>query len=80
MKGGKFVLIFLVAFIPMIYGKNVTMGNIVVDGTTRITETDENYICMTIDYWPFNECSTIPCLWDGNASALNLVRIFSIYC
>ncbi|KAL0548423.1 hypothetical protein IC582_012874 [Cucumis melo] len=72
MKGGKFVLIFLVAFIPMIYGKNVTMGNIVVDGTTRITETDENYICMTIDYWPFNECSTIPCLWDGNASALNL--------
>ncbi|XP_038882987.1 heparanase-like protein 2 isoform X2 [Benincasa hispida] len=64
--------IFLLAFIPIIYGQNVTMGRIVVDGTTTIAQTDENYICMTIDYWPFNECSKIPCIWDGNASVLNL--------
>lgn len=75
---GQFVMVFLVAFIPIIYGQhNVTMGKIVVDGATTIAKTDENYICMTIDYWPFNECSKIPCLWDGNASVLNLVRILA---
>lgn len=60
--------------IPIIFAQNVTMGRIVVDGTTTVAETDENYICMTLDIWPFDECPTKPCLWDGNASVLNLVR------
>ncbi|XP_050944084.1 heparanase-like protein 1 [Cucumis melo] len=69
-----FLLILLVAFIPRtILGHNVTTGKIVVDGTTKIAETDENFICFTLDIWPHDECSQPNlCVWDSHASVLNL--------
>ncbi|KAA0044757.1 heparanase-like protein 1 [Cucumis melo var. makuwa] len=69
-----FLLILLVAFIPRtILGYNVTIGKIVVDGTTKIAETDENFICFTLDIWPHDECSQPNlCVWDSHASVLNL--------
>ena len=55
------------------------MGEIVVDGTTTIAETDENFICLTLDIWPHDECRWPKlCVWDGHASILNLVRIHEI--
>ncbi|XP_022138056.1 heparanase-like protein 2 [Momordica charantia] len=69
-----FLLIFFLAFIPTILARNVTIGRIVVNGTTTIAETDENYICLTMDIWPHNECNswTKLCAWDGRASMLNV--------
>ncbi|KAG6595582.1 Heparanase-like protein 1, partial [Cucurbita argyrosperma subsp. sororia] len=53
------------------------MGRIVVDGTTPIAETDENFVCLTLNIWPHDECRWPKlCVWDGHASMLNLsVRI-----
>ncbi|KAL0547135.1 hypothetical protein IC582_017059 [Cucumis melo] len=75
-----FLLILLVAFIPRtILGHNVTTGKIVVDGTTKIAETDENFICFTLDIWPHDECSQPNlCVWDSHASVLNLVRFINL--
>ncbi|KAE8648411.1 heparanase-like protein 1 [Cucumis sativus] len=69
-----FLLILVFAFIPRtILGLNVTTGKIVVDGTTKIAETDENFICFTLDIWPHDECSQPNlCVWDGHASMLNM--------
>ncbi|XP_022966521.1 heparanase-like protein 1 [Cucurbita maxima] len=69
----KIVLIFVLAFIPTILGRNATTGTIVVDATTTIAETDENFVCFTLDIWPHDECRWSKlCVWDGHASMLNL--------
>ncbi|XP_038877281.1 LOW QUALITY PROTEIN: heparanase-like protein 1 [Benincasa hispida] len=68
-----FLLILLVVFIPSILGHNVAKGKIVVDETTKIAETDENFICFTMDIWPHDECSQPNlCVWDDHASILNV--------
>ena len=73
------ILIFVLAFIPTILGRNATTGTIVVDVTTTIAETDENFVCLTLDIWPHDECRWSKlCVWDGHASMLNLVRTFEI--
>ncbi|XP_022137762.1 heparanase-like protein 1 [Momordica charantia] len=74
MECQQFLLIFLLAFVPTIFAHNTTIGKIVIDGATTIAETDENYICMTLDIWPHNVCRSWPkiCDWDGNASMLHL--------
>ncbi|XP_022157824.1 heparanase-like protein 1 [Momordica charantia] len=68
------LIIFLLALVPAILARNVTIGRIVIDGTTTIAETDENFICLTMDIWPHDECSswTKLCAWDGHASMLNV--------
>ncbi|XP_047339177.1 heparanase-like protein 1 [Impatiens glandulifera] len=44
---------------------------IIINGTTPVSTTDENYICATIDWWPDDKCNYNQCPW-GSSSVLNL--------
>jgi len=46
-------------------------ATVIVKGSTRIAETDENYVCATIDWWPPEKCNYNQCPW-GQSSILNL--------
>ncbi|KAG6582186.1 Heparanase-like protein 1, partial [Cucurbita argyrosperma subsp. sororia] len=72
MEVSQFLLVFLLVPVLTVVARDVTEGRIVVDGNTPVAKTDENYVCMTLDVWPFNECPQTPCVWDGNASMLVL--------
>ncbi len=51
------------------------IANIVVNGTTTIGETDDNYICATIDWFPSDTCRYNYCMLQ-NSSAITLVSIY----
>lgn len=42
-----------------------------VETTTSIAETDDNFICATLDWWPVDKCDYGQCPW-GKAGILNL--------
>ncbi|KAM0951406.1 putative glycosidase [Dioscorea sansibarensis] len=71
-KMGIGLLLFL--FLYMLTGitsqdtENVT---IIVDGFKTIAETDDNFVCATLDWWPPEKCNYNQCPW-GQASILNL--------
>lgn len=48
-----------------------------VKGDSTIAETDDNFVCATIDWWPAGKCNYNQCPW-GESSVLNLVW-FSVY-
>ncbi|KAJ8760868.1 hypothetical protein K2173_021906 [Erythroxylum novogranatense] len=50
------------------YTDNVEIS---VSSTTTIAETDDNFICATLDWWPSNKCDYNQCPW-GQAGLLNL--------
>ncbi|GLU01282.1 hypothetical protein SLE2022_185940 [Rubroshorea leprosula] len=53
--------------------KEVILGsvNVLVNGTSAIATTDENFICATLDWWPPQKCDYGTCSW-GKASLLKL--------
>lgn len=81
------ILILFVASIPTILAEDISYGTIVVDGTPSIAQTDDNFVCATVDWWPHDKCDYKQCPWHYT-SAINLVRIlvkiffffFRIYC
>lgn len=66
------LLLFLASF-PLISAQEVTHAIITVDGTGILAETDDNYICATIDWWPHDKCNYNQCPW-GYSSVVNMVR------
>ncbi|CAN4122103.1 unnamed protein product [Withania somnifera] len=44
---------------------------IMVKGVTSTAQTDDNFICATLDWWPENKCDYNQCPW-GKAGLLNL--------
>ncbi|KAM3314975.1 hypothetical protein ACQJBY_033626 [Aegilops geniculata] len=46
-------------------------ATVIVKGSTKIAQTDVNYICATIDWWPPEKCNYNQCPW-GQSSILNL--------
>lgn len=77
---GCFTLLFvIVVSLSTILAKNVEHVELVVDSTAVLAETDENYICATIDWWPNDKCNYNNCPW-GYSSALNLVRLYESVC
>ncbi|KAH9287920.1 hypothetical protein KI387_032037, partial [Taxus chinensis] len=46
-------------------------ANVSINGDTAIAETDTDFICATLDWWPPEKCDYGTCSW-GNASLLNL--------
>ncbi|MFQ6664463.1 hypothetical protein Gotur_031566, partial [Gossypium turneri] len=44
---------------------------VVVEGATPIAQTDEDFICVTLDWWPTNKCDYDQCPW-GQAGLFNL--------
>ncbi|KAK4395884.1 Heparanase-like protein 1 [Sesamum angolense] len=64
------LLVFL-AFLPAILGQKSDEARLVVDTSTTVAETDVNYICATIDWWPQDKCNYNRCPW-GSSSVINL--------
>ncbi|KAI4335931.1 hypothetical protein L6164_014526 [Bauhinia variegata] len=57
------------AFVPVTLSQEGV--SILVDGTRTKAETDDNFICATIDWWPHDKCDYNHCPW-GYSSAINL--------
>ncbi|KAI4343929.1 hypothetical protein L6164_011218 [Bauhinia variegata] len=66
---------FHLAFFLLFASLPVTLSqegvSILVDGTRAKAETDDNFICATIDWWPHDKCDYSHCPW-GYSSVLNL--------
>lgn len=45
---------------------------VVVDARSAIAETEQAFVCATLDWWPPEKCDYGTCAW-GLASLLNLV-------
>lgn len=70
---GVDLLLFL--FLNMLTGitsQNTENLTIIVNGSKTIAETDDNFVCATLDWWPPEKCNYNQCPW-GQASILNLV-------
>ncbi|XP_009595353.1 heparanase-like protein 2 isoform X1 [Nicotiana tomentosiformis] len=65
-----FLLIFL-ALCPAFLAQIVEDTALVIDGTVKIAETDANYVCATLDWWPKEKCNYNECPW-GYTSLMNL--------
>ncbi|XP_021761555.1 heparanase-like protein 1 [Chenopodium quinoa] len=65
------VLCFLLACFPSILAQEIAGANLGVNGGHVLAETDENYVCATIDWWPHNKCNYDECPW-GYSSIMNL--------
>ncbi|KAJ8772986.1 hypothetical protein K2173_028163 [Erythroxylum novogranatense] len=64
-------LICLLVSLPVILAQEVSRATMVVDSATTIAETDDNFICATIDWWPHDKCNYNQCPW-GYSSVINL--------
>lgn len=69
-----FLLIFL-ALCPAFLAQIVEDTALVIDGTVKIAETDANYVCATLDWWPKEKCNYNECPW-GYTSLMNLVKSY----
>uniref|UniRef100_A0A2P2K6Q1 Heparanase-2 n=3 Tax=Rhizophora mucronata TaxID=61149 RepID=A0A2P2K6Q1_RHIMU len=68
---GYCLLFFLLFSIPVILAHEVTHATIVVAGTKPIAQTDNNFICATLDWWPHDKCNYNQCPW-AHSSVINL--------
>ncbi|KAG0458470.1 hypothetical protein HPP92_023627 [Vanilla planifolia] len=62
-----FLVVFLCSF-PSSLQENVT---ITVKSVTTIAQTDADFVCVTLDWWPKDKCNYGMCPW-GNTSVLNM--------
>lgn len=51
---------------------------VTVKGVTAVAETDDNFVCATLDWWPPDKCNYNQCPW-GKASVLNLVSLALVF-
>lgn len=51
----------------------VAYSTIGINASGTIAETDDNFVCATLDWWPHDKCNYNQCPW-GHSSAINLVR------
>ncbi|MQL92420.1 hypothetical protein Taro_025041 [Colocasia esculenta] len=66
-------LLLLVFFQPFTFqlAYGIQSATIVVRGSFVVAETDDNFVCATLDWWPPEKCNYNQCPW-GRASVLNL--------
>ncbi|KMT10738.1 hypothetical protein BVRB_5g113960 [Beta vulgaris subsp. vulgaris] len=61
----------LLACLPSILAQEIAGAILRVNGGHVMAETDENYVCATVDWWPHTKCDYNQCPW-GYASIMNL--------
>ncbi|XP_010546175.1 PREDICTED: heparanase-like protein 1 isoform X2 [Tarenaya hassleriana] len=64
-------LLFLGFLLSEITAHDLKRARIIIDGTRRVSETDENFVCATIDWWPHDKCNYDQCPW-GYSSVINM--------
>ncbi|GMI63509.1 glucuronidase 1 [Hibiscus trionum] len=67
---------FKFAFCPIILLLSASLSfaqnvNVVIHGAASIAKTDDNFVCVTVDWWPAEKCDYNQCPW-GKAGILNL--------
>lgn len=50
---------------------SISQGTVFIDARNPIGQTDQDFICATLDWWPPEKCDYGTCAWD-HASLLNL--------
>ncbi|XP_031406238.1 heparanase-like protein 1 [Punica granatum] len=65
------LFVILGTFPAALLAQGVMYSSIAVNVTETIAETDENFVCATIDWWPHDKCNYNRCPW-GYSSAINL--------
>ncbi|MED6206042.1 hypothetical protein PIB30_023258 [Stylosanthes scabra] len=65
------LFLYLVSPLSFVLSQDIEHGSVNVDGAQSIADTDENFICATIDWWPQDKCDYNNCPW-GNTSIINL--------
>jgi len=78
LMGMHLVLLLFLASLRLALSQDVEHGLILVEGIQAIAETDDNFICATIDWWPHDKCDYNYCPW-GDSSAVNLVSILDLF-
>ncbi|GMI63503.1 glucuronidase 1 [Hibiscus trionum] len=63
-----FCLKILLLSASLSFAQNV---NVVIHGAASIAKTDDNFVCVTLDWWPAEKCDYNQCPW-GKAGILNL--------
>ncbi|GMI94436.1 glucuronidase 1 [Hibiscus trionum] len=63
-----FCPIILLLWASLSFAQNV---NVVIHGADSIAKTDDNFVCVTLDWWPAEKCDYNQCPW-GKAGILNL--------
>ncbi|KAJ7978480.1 Heparanase-like protein [Quillaja saponaria] len=69
--GFRLTLFLFLASLPVILTQEITHAEILVDGTQKVAETDDSFICATLDWWPHDKCNYNQCPW-GYTSVTNL--------
>ncbi|KAM7269724.1 hypothetical protein ACFE04_025221 [Oxalis oulophora] len=69
--GSCLSLFLLLAFFSPIFAQELTHTTLVVDGTQKVAQTDDNFLCATIDWWPHDKCNYDQCPWSYS-SAINM--------
>lgn len=70
---GFWVILFLFLYlVPGILSGEPPGVTIIVRGSATIAQTNNDFVCATIDWWPPEKCNYNHCPW-GQASVLNLV-------
>ncbi|CAK9148006.1 unnamed protein product [Ilex paraguariensis] len=69
---GFYISLFL-CLVPLtaILALEIEDAKFVVNGTATVADTDANFVCATIDWWPQDKCNFNQCPW-GSSSAINL--------
>lgn len=69
--GFRFFLFLFLATLPAFLAQEFEDAIIKVDGATTVAETDANFICATLDWWPHDKCNYNHCPW-GYSSVINM--------
>ncbi|KAG4148523.1 hypothetical protein ERO13_D05G290750v2 [Gossypium hirsutum] len=64
-------IMFFVVLLSCLLVSKAEKVEVVVVGATSIAQTDEDFICVTLDWWPTNKCDYDQCPW-GQAGLFNL--------
>lgn len=75
--GVHIALVLFLAFLPSSLCQEFIRASILVNGNQEKAETDDNFICATLDWWPHDKCDYGHCPW-GYSSINNLVSILKL--
>ncbi|KAI3724997.1 hypothetical protein L1987_64767 [Smallanthus sonchifolius] len=71
MQKGVCLCVVLISFSFIFVDSRGENGRVLIDGKSRIAETDDDFICATMDWWPPEKCDYGTCSWD-HSSLLNV--------
>lgn len=72
--GFRLLLFLVLCALPSIFSEESPDVTVIVRGSATVAETDDYFVCATLDWWPPEKCNYNQCPW-GQSSILNLVSL-----